>query len=198
MTSPSLDETNDPQDAESTSHENPTMANEESEPTPEENLDDELSMHDTLTLEKAMEERDKYLNLAQRARAEFENYQRRMNREMQQQKQFAAQPLASDLLSAIDNLDRAISSAEDQKETAGILEGIKLVRKQLLDTLAKHSIEQMIPDGEPFDPHHHEAVMQQPSGDCPPMTVLQTVETGYMLHDRVIRPAKVIVSVSPA
>ena len=147
---------------------------------------------------KAIEaERDKYLELARRTQAEFENYQKRVRRDMDAERRYAAQPVISDLLPALDNLERALQSATTDPAAAKLVEGIKLVHKQWLDTLAKHGVTPIEAVGQPFDPNMHEAIMQQPSADYPPMTVMQTVRTGYQLHERILRPAQVIVSAAP-
>jgi molecular chaperone GrpE len=143
-------------------------------------------------------ERDKYLDLARRTRADFENYQTRARRDMEAERRYAATALVAELLPVMDNLERALDSARKAHENATLIEGIEIVRRQFADTLGKHGVAPIKPDNVPFDPNLHQAVMQQPSADHPPMTVLMTVETGYKLHDRVIRPAKVIVSAAPA
>jgi molecular chaperone GrpE len=140
------------------------------------------------------EERDAYLELARRTRADFENYQTRVRRDMEAERKYAATSLVAELLPVMDNLERALESAKSAKDTATILEGLDIVRRQFSDTLAKQGVAEIKPQNKPFDPNLHQAVMQQPSADHPPMTVLFTVETGYKMHDRVIRPAKVIVS----
>lgn len=143
-------------------------------------------------------ERDKYLELARRTQAEFENYQKRVRRDMDSERRYAAQPILTDLLPILDNLERAMQSAPADAASSKFLDGIKLVHKQWLDALAKHGVTPIAVDGTPFDPNVHEAVMQQPSADVAPMTVLQGVRTGYQLHDRVLRPAQVIVSAPAA
>jgi molecular chaperone GrpE len=143
-------------------------------------------------------ERDKYLDLARRTRADFENYQTRIRRDMEAERRYAATALVAELLPVMDNLERALDSAKKANADPTLQEGVEIVRRQFADTLAKHGVAPIKPLHEPFDPNLHQAVMQQPSTDHPPMTVLMTVETGYKLHDRVIRPAKVIVSASAA
>lgn len=143
------------------------------------------------------QERDRFRELAIRTRAEFENYQKRVTRDLQAERQYAVQPLATDLLPVLDNLDRAIESASSNADSGGILEGVQMVRKHFLDTFAKHGIEALRPEGVPFDPNQHQAVMQYPTTDFPPMTVLRTFQAGYKLRDRVIRPAQVLVAVAP-
>jgi molecular chaperone GrpE len=139
-------------------------------------------------------ERDKYLEMAKRARADFENYQNRIRRDLEQERKYAAIPVITDLLPVLDNLDRALESAKGQPDAAKIVEGLEIVRRQFLDSFARHTILPIRPELEPFDPNLHQAVMQQPSAEHPPMTVLYTVEAGYRYYDRILRPAKVIVT----
>jgi molecular chaperone GrpE len=148
-------------------------------------------------LQAAEQARDQYLDLVQRTRAEFENYQKRQQRDLAAQLRFAQVPLASDLLGALDNLERATAAAEKAGEKGPLVQGVAMVRSQLLDVLRRHGITRMEVLGQPFDPNLHQAVMQQPSKDHPPMTVVQVLEPGYLIHDRVLRPASVAVSVAP-
>src|SRR5262245_12663053 len=138
------------------------------------------------------EERDKFLEMLQRTRADFDNYQKRMHRDLEQERRYQLAPLAKDLLPALDNLERALEASPGD---SALTRGVKMVQSQLLETLKRHGITRIEATGRPFDPHLHEAVMQQPSGQ-PAGTVLQALEQGYQYHDRVLRPAKVIVSAS--
>jgi molecular chaperone GrpE len=148
-------------------------------------------------LQSAEQKRDEYLELAQRTRADFENYQKRMQRDLVQERRYAQAPLASDLLSALDNLERAIAAAEKAGEEGPLVQGVSMVHTQLLDILRRHGVTRIEAQGQPFDPNLHQAVMQQPSKDHPPMTVVQVLEQGYLIHERVLRPARVIVSTAP-
>lgn len=145
-------------------------------------------------LQSAEQKRDEYLDLAQRTRADFENYQKRVKRDLADERRYAQAPLASDLLAAIDNLERALSVAQQAGENGALVQGVGMVHTQLLDILRRHGIARIEAQGQPFDPNLHQAVMQQPSQEHPPMTVLQALEQGYLLHERVLRPARVIVS----
>jgi molecular chaperone GrpE len=147
--------------------------------------------------EKAEKERDDYLTLVKQVRAEFENYQKRQQRELAQERRFAHGPVVLSLLSALDNLDRALAEANKAGDRSPLAKGVAMVEKQVLDILRRHDITRMEALGQPFDPNLHQAVTQQPSADKPPMTVLQVLEQGYMIHDRVLRPASVVVSVAP-
>jgi len=154
---------------------------------------------DTLrsNLQSAEQKRDEYLDLAQRTRADFENYQKRMQRDLVVERRFAQTPLAADLLPALDNLERATAAAEQAGDKGPLVQGVVMVQAQLLDILRRHGITRIEAKGLPFDPNLHQAVMQQPSKDHPPMTVVQVLEQGYMIHDRVLRPARVAVSTTP-
>jgi len=145
-------------------------------------------------LKTAEQARDDYLTLAKEARADFENYQKRAQRDLMTERRFAQEPLARDLLAAIDNLERAIDAANQAGDKGSLVQGVSLVVQQLLDILRRHGVTRLEAKGQPFDTSLHEAVMQQPSAEQPPNTVLQVVAHGYKMHDRVLRPAKVIVS----
>jgi molecular chaperone GrpE len=150
------------------------------------------------SLQAAEMARDEYLTLVKQTRAEFENYQKRNARDMAAERRFAQSPLAGDLLPALDNLERAIAAANQAGDKGSLAQGVAIVQSQLLDVLRRHGVTRIEAQGLPFDPHMHQAVMQQPSAQVPPQTVLQVLEPGYMLHDRVIRPASVVVSMSPS
>ncbi|HXG12334.1 MAG TPA: nucleotide exchange factor GrpE [Gemmataceae bacterium] len=147
-------------------------------------------------LQSAEQERDQYLALLQRTRADFENYQKRLHRDLAQERRYASRPLALDLLPILDNLERAVSAAKQNNPGDPLLQGVAMVQAQFLDVLRRHGITPIEAQGKPFDPHLHEAVMQQPTADQPPGTVLQVLEQGFQMHDQVLRPARVVVSVA--
>jgi molecular chaperone GrpE len=142
-------------------------------------------------LDRLREERDQFQQLMLRTRADFENYQKRAHRDLQEERRYALKPLVLDLLPAIDNFERALGAV---KEDSVLSQGVSMVKTQLLEALKRHGITRIEAVGQPFDPHQHEAVMQQPAADQPANTVLQVLEPGYLYHDRVLRPSKVIVS----
>jgi len=148
--------------------------------------------------EQAERDRDELRDLAQRTRADFENYQKRVQRDVAQERRYAHGSLAADLLPALDNLDRATAAAKQVGETGPLVQGVAMVQSQVLDVLRRHGITPIEAQGQPFDPNLHQAVMQQPSDSVPPGTVLQVLEQGYRLHDRVLRPARVVVSAAKA
>lgn len=131
-----------------------------------------------------------------RALAETENVRNRARREREEALRYAAAPLAKDLLPVADNLRRAIESvgpeaaAEDERLNS-LRVGVEMTEKGLLDTLAKHGVARIDPLGERLDPHRHEAMMEIPDPSKPAGTVAQVFEVGYVLHDRLLRPARV-------
>ena len=104
--------------------------------------------------------------------------------------------MARDLLDGLDNLQRA-TDALRASAAAGICEGLEMVHKQLLATLAKHGVEPIDALSRPFDPNQHDAVVQQPDEEHPEGTVVAELSKGYKIHDRVLRPSKVAVSIAP-
>lgn len=133
-----------------------------------------------------------------RAHAELENYRKRASRHLEEEKKYAPLPLIRDLLPVVDNLERAIQSVGQEGGSAQLVEGVKMVAQLLTMTLERHHCRRIEAHGAPFDPHVHEAIAQIPSAQVPPGTVLEVAQTGYQLHDRVVRPAQVIVSGRPA
>ena len=129
-----------------------------------------------------------------RAQAELENYRKRVRREIEDERLYANMPLLRDLLPVVDNIQRAIAAAEKTSDASKLLEGIKMVAQHLDTALARHHCRRIDALGKSFDPAVHEAISQQPSREFPPHTVMQVVQDGFQLHDRVVRPAQVIVS----
>lgn len=142
-------------------------------------------------------ERDEYLDLAQRARAEFENYQKRVQRDREQDRKYAFGPIAAELLPVLDNLERALEAAQKAGEQGPLMQGVAMVQGQFLELLRRNGVARIEALGKPFDPHLHQALMEQPSSDAAPGTVVQIYEQGYLNQDRVLRPAKVIVARKP-
>lgn len=131
---------------------------------------------------------------ALRSQAELENYRKRIARQMDDERRYANLPLMRDLLPVLDNIQRAIEAAEKTHDTASLLQGIKIVAQQLEDALARHHCRQIDAMNVAFDPHLHEAIAQQPSMSQPPGTVILVTQSGFRLHDRVVRPSQVIVA----
>jgi molecular chaperone GrpE len=146
---------------------------------------------------------DEYLALAQRTQADFENYRKRAIRESAAAQDRGVAKLAKELLPAVDNLDRALEAAEAAGGEAGesaengagpLVSGIKLVHADVIAALARVGIEPFSPNGEEFDPQHHEAIAQQPVEGAQPGTVVEVYQRGYRLGDNVLRPARVVVA----
>lgn len=132
-----------------------------------------------------------------RVQAELENYRKRARREMEDERRYAIIPLARDLIQVVDNLERAIEAAGQSDTDQGLLEGVKMVAAQLDAVLSQHQCVRIAAVGEPFDPNQHEAIGQEPSSEHPAGTVSRAFQSGYKLHERVIRPAQVFVSSGP-
>jgi molecular chaperone GrpE len=148
-------------------------------------------------LNRLRQEAEEAQDRALRIQAELENFRRRTHKEQDEFRKYQALPVVRDLLPGIDNLQRAVTAAEQSGDLQNLLEGIRMVMQQFNDVLKAHSATVICPQDKPFDPNLHEALSQVPSADHEPMTVIQVVENGYQIHDRVVRPAKVIVSCAP-
>lgn len=148
-------------------------------------------------LEATQAERDENYNLALRAQAELENFRKRVQREREEDLRYRALPLAKDLLPVIDNLHRAVLAAGQTSNVDDLILGVEMVLKQCDDVLAGHAVQPIVAEQATFDPNVHEAVSQVPTAEAEPMTILQEIERGYTLHDRVLRPSKVVVATAP-
>ena len=128
------------------------------------------------------------------AHADLENFRRRTRRDMQDQLRYASLGLISEILDAVDNLNRAIEAHEKEPGATGLVDGVKLVAQQLTNTLQNQGCKKIEAVGQPFDPTLHQAVQIQASDEVPPNTVLMDLRPGFQLHDRIIRPSQVFVS----
>lgn len=128
-----------------------------------------------------------------RALAELDNVRRRAERDVSHAHRYGLEKFVNALLPVVDSLEQALQLAR-QAEDSAMLEGLELTMKLFLDVLQKHEVEQVDPQGLPFDPTLHEAMSMQVSDEVPANAVLTVFQKGYKLHDRVIRPARVIVS----
>lgn len=142
-------------------------------------------------------ERDSAQQGYMRALADHENYRRRVLKEREEDRKFASYSLIRDLLPSLDNLRRAVDAARATAGSEQIVQGVSMVLKQIDEVFERQGAKPIVAVGQPFDPNLHEAIQQIPSADHPAMTVLQEAERGYTLHDRVIRPSKVLVSKRP-
>ena len=139
---------------------------------------------------------DEYLALAQRTKADFENYRKRAARETAAAQDRGVAKLAKELLPAVDNLDRALELAQHDGDNGAstLVSGIKLVHADVIAALSRLGIERFEPKGEQFDPQRHEAIAQQPVEGAQPGTIVEVYQRGYLLGDFVIRPARVVVA----
>jgi molecular chaperone GrpE len=134
-----------------------------------------------------------------RLQAEFENFRRRSLKERQESLQYGHQNLVKDLLATVDNLERAIAhSAEDAAASMeSVLQGVELVQSDLLGALGKHGVRVVEPIKESFDPAFHEAMGQVPDASVEANSVVQVLQKGYLINDRMLRPARVLVAREP-
>jgi molecular chaperone GrpE len=142
-------------------------------------------------LEEIGAERDEYLADLQRVAAEFENYRKRVARDQQSLAARAHERLVKELLPVLDDLERALEAASEHEE-AKLEEGVRLVQRELREALAKEGLAEIETNGR-FDPHVHEALLSQPS-DKDEGAILEVLQKGYRLGDRVLRPARVVIS----
>jgi molecular chaperone GrpE len=151
-------------------------------------------------LAAAKSEAEKYRDMALRAEAEMQNLRRRSERDVQNAHKFGAERLIQNLLPVVDSLEKAVEASQ-QAETAEDdpqLEGLKLCLKLFTDVLTKEGIEVVDPLGQPFDPNVHEALSMIENPDMEPNSVMAVIQKGYRLHERLVRPAMVMVSKAPA
>jgi molecular chaperone GrpE len=148
-------------------------------------------------LERAVRERDEFKDKWLRGKADAQNQARRLRADRDEAVRFAVAGLARSLLNVVDDLDRTIQAAEESTEADSLTKGVRIVYDALLKVLGDHHVERIEALGQPFDPQFHEAITQQPSADLPAGMVLQEIQAGYRLHERVLRPARVIVSCEP-
>ena len=150
-----------------------------------------------LPLDQIIAERDEWKDRAMRAAAEADNVRRRTETQMNDARAFAIQRFAKDLLGVADNLERALMAAPKNADAgeAGLVTGLELTQKSLLQAFETNGLKRVAPGpGDAFDPHLHQAMMEQPSAEVPGGTVLQTMQAGFELFGRTVRPAMVVVA----
>ena len=148
-------------------------------------------------LDAVIAERDQWRDRALRAAAEAENVKRRTEGQMNDARAYAIQRFARDLLGVADNLERALQAAPKDAEGAagGLVTGLEMTQKSLLSAFEANGLKRVAPGaGDVFDPHFHQAMMEQPSADTPGGSVIQTLQAGYELFGRTVRPAMVVVA----
>ena len=148
----------------------------------------------TATTEALMRERDELQDKLLRAQAECANIAKRMQQQHELALRHAGMGLARDCLPVLDNLDRTVEAVAPDKRQDAFVQGVSLVREEFRKALREHGVVPIEAVGKPFDPTRHEALMRDTNSDLPPNTVTMEYQRGYMMHDRVLRPAKVVVS----
>ncbi len=147
---------------------------------------------------KAQEEAKENYDRLLRTTADFENYKKRVAKEKSDLIRYGNEELIKELLPVIDNLERALGHALGEGESEGIKGGVEMTLQQFLQILQRFGAAPISAQGERFDPTRHEAVMEQATGDYDPGHVVSELEKGYLLNDRLVRPAKVVVAKAPA
>jgi molecular chaperone GrpE len=168
---------------------NPPLEGENGEIPPDiESLKEEIDA----AKKDAAENHDRYLRMC----ADFDNYKKIVQRRMDDYKKFANAELLKDLLSVVDNLERALDVSRENLSNVEscMIEGVEMTLNEILNLLKKYNVTQVDADGKPFDPNYHDAVMQEETDDLPDNTVKKELQKGYLLHERLIRPAMVVVS----
>jgi molecular chaperone GrpE len=198
-----------PEETEPAEEETPTAQPDPAEPAGEQEAANEAEVEEATERSEGMEdespqspdpspqerlerERDEYLALAQRAQADFENYRKRAAKEAAAAGDRAKGGLVRELLPVVDNLERALASAEESEQH--LAEGVRLVHSELVAVLQRNGIEPFDPKGEAFDPEVHEALSTRPADGTGPGVVVDVMEKGYKLNGTVLRPARVVVS----
>lgn len=130
-----------------------------------------------------------------RVSADFDNYKKRTSREMEEYRKYANQALIKEMLSVVDNLELAMNSSNDHKTIdKDLLKGLDMTHREILKVFEKFHVKPIDSKGQPFDPTFHEAVMQEETDDYEKNTVVNELQKGYMIHDRLLRPAMVVVA----
>ena len=145
-------------------------------------------------LRQKLDATEQQLNNYKLVVADYENARKRLARDAEVQRKYASESFARDFLMPLDNLDRALEAAKKAGESGPLVGGVAATASQFLDVLRRHGITRIeVGPGSEFDPNLHEAVTQQPSEEFEPGQVVQVLQQGFLLHDRVLRPAAVIV-----
>jgi molecular chaperone GrpE len=161
------------------------------EPRPEEDGAQAVEEDFEKLLADAHKEKEEYLELARRTKADFENFRKRAAADVQAAQARGKIAVAREVIDAVDNLERALEAADDG---AGLREGVEMVLSGLRETLSRNGVEAVDPKGEKFDPTKHEALSTQPVEGTESGVVVEVLQKGYALGDQLVRPARVVVS----
>lgn len=148
-------------------------------------------------IEELRAERDSYLDLARRERADFDNYRKRVERDMRQIKRESLAGFLKEFFGPLDDMERVLAESAKDHSYESLAQGVRLMQDNFWRALAKAGVAKMDAKGKPFDPAMHEAMAAIPTADAPPNTVLEVYDNGYTLDDFILRPARVVVSRAP-
>ncbi len=173
-----------------------TVDVEEQVETAEENAVEELSVEETLQAElaTAQDEIAQLKDQMLRIQADAQNVRRRAEQDVEKAHKFGQEKFSRELLSVLDNLERALAATPESEETIALREGVDMTLQGFISTLAKFNVEAIDPQGDTFNPELHQAMAMQENADFPPNTVMAVMQKGYSLHGRLLRPAMVMVS----
>ena len=162
---------------------------------PQDGVEPEASDADLQTeIEKVRSEAQANYERFLRTAAELDNFRKRKEREVNDLRKYANQNLLRELLNVVDNLERAIGTSRDPESKDGLIEGVDMTLKELLKIIEKSGVTPIEAVNQPFDPNLHEAVMQEENAEVSENTVIRELQRGYLIHDRLLRPAMVVVS----
>jgi molecular chaperone GrpE len=165
------------------------------ENTTDQPFDEEVPLVDIGALQADLDKAQRQIADYKALIADFDNSKKRLHQDAERQRKYAHEPLARDVLSAIDNLDRAMAEAKKAGDDGPLAKGVQATISLFLDILKRHGVKRMeISPGSEFDANLHQAVMQQPAEGIAPGAIVQVLQQGFTLHDRVLRPASVIVA----
>ena len=178
-------------EATATDQENPQSTSEGTDQVGVDNPEDDLEAKLEVKEQEAKENYDRLLRVS----AEFENYKKRTTRELEEFRKFANQSLIKEMLSVVDNLELAMNSTNGHKTIdQGLLQGLDMTHKEILKVFEKFNVKPIEAKGQTFDPTFHEAVMQEATDEFDENTVINELQKGYLIHDRLLRPAMVVVA----
>lgn len=188
--------TNEQKDNHEVETEQTILNSEETEIVDSEHTEEQTE--DTITEDNKVEQLQAKLDQSEndylRLRADFDNYRRRVQKDTEAASKYRSQNLVTDLLPVLDNFERALDMDPQSEEAKSLLKGMEMVFRLLKQAIEAEGVTEIAPDGETFDPNFHQAVMQEASDSHESGTVIQTLQKGYQLKDRIIRPAMVKVS----
>jgi len=161
---------------------------------PEESKENDSAQEPIAETDQLRLELEEAKNRTLRAMADLENYRTRINRQTAEERKYASIDLMRELLPVWDNIGRALESVADSHNLEVLIEGVQMVHAQFLDVLKKHHCEKIEAKFQPFDPNVHASVAQMPNAEYPTNTVIEEVQVGFRLFDRVVRPSQVVLS----